>query len=76
YFTILKEDLTKAEGKILFTSDIWTDENYCPFIAITTHWISKDNTDHAGSLKLKSGLIAFHYIPSTHSGLNLTMIIL
>lgn len=38
------------------------------------HWISKD--DVTGYLKLNVGLIAFHHIPSTHTGSNLALIIL
>ena len=54
-------------------SDIWTDGNYCPFLTITAYWVSKDDT---GSLKLNVGFIAFHHIPSTHTGVNLVLIIL
>ncbi|KIM66050.1 hypothetical protein SCLCIDRAFT_36805, partial [Scleroderma citrinum Foug A] len=74
YFIVLKQDLARAEGDISFTSDLWTDENLRPFIAITTHWISKSNT--AGSLKLNAGLIAFHHIPGNHTGTNLAQTIL
>ncbi|KIK78351.1 hypothetical protein PAXRUDRAFT_164225, partial [Paxillus rubicundulus Ve08.2h10] len=41
YFAVLKQDLANAEGSISFTSNIWLDENYWPFVAITAHWISK-----------------------------------
>ncbi|KIM52693.1 hypothetical protein SCLCIDRAFT_43256, partial [Scleroderma citrinum Foug A] len=74
YFAVLKKDLSGAKGKVSFTSDIWTDGNYCPFLTIMAHWISKDNV--TGYLKLNMGLIAFHHIPSTHTGSNLVLIIL
>ena len=54
-------------------SDIWTDGNYRPFLAIMAHWVSKDD---AGSLRLNVGLIAFHHIPGTHTGVNLALIVL
>ncbi|KIK24333.1 hypothetical protein PISMIDRAFT_42359, partial [Pisolithus microcarpus 441] len=50
-------------------SDIWSDENYRPFLAITAHWISKG--DQPGTLKMKAGLVAFHHIPGNHTGINL-----
>ncbi|KIJ21091.1 hypothetical protein PAXINDRAFT_66612, partial [Paxillus involutus ATCC 200175] len=53
YFAALKQDLANAKGSVSFTSDIWSDENYWPFVAITAHWISKG--DNPGSLKLNAG---------------------
>ncbi|KAG2063795.1 hypothetical protein BDR04DRAFT_953576, partial [Suillus decipiens] len=41
YFNALKKDLTAAQGKVSFTSDLWSDSNLCPFMAVTAHWIAK-----------------------------------
>ncbi|KAG2336774.1 hypothetical protein BDR05DRAFT_831755, partial [Suillus weaverae] len=43
YFEVLKSDLLKAQGKVSFTSDPWSDSNLCPFMAITAHWIAKED---------------------------------
>lgn len=57
----------KAEGKISFTADIWTDDNTKnPYLAITAHWIALEN--RTAMLGLKAGLIAFHYLPGSHAG--------
>ncbi|KAL4079925.1 hypothetical protein V8B97DRAFT_2020675 [Scleroderma yunnanense] len=74
YFTILKQDLALVKGDILFTSDLWLDKNYQPFIVITAHWILKG--DAVGSLKLNAKLIAFHHISGNHTGTNLASTIL
>ncbi|KIK33568.1 hypothetical protein CY34DRAFT_43645, partial [Suillus luteus UH-Slu-Lm8-n1] len=39
YFIALKKDLSNAQGKICFTSDLWSDFKLRPFMAITAHWI-------------------------------------
>ena len=36
------------------------------FLALTAHWISKGSD--ASTLKLKMALIAFHHVPSSHTG--------
>lgn len=62
----------KAEGKILFTSDLWSDENRHLFMALTAHWI----TWQASKLVLKAGLLAFTHVPGFHNRASLTTIIL
>jgi hypothetical protein len=52
----------------LYTADIWSDENLCPFFAITAHWI-QCHVD--GSLVIRADLPAFSYIPGSHSGENI-----
>ncbi|KIK12414.1 hypothetical protein PISMIDRAFT_46059, partial [Pisolithus microcarpus 441] len=66
YFTILKRDMANAEGKVSVTFDCWTDENTQPFLAFTAHWIGKGSGPDM--LQLKAGLVAFHYIPGSHTG--------
>jgi hypothetical protein len=51
-------------GRISFTADIWSDILLRPYLAITAHWIAKKN----GFLRLRSALIAFHYLPGSHDG--------
>ncbi|KAG2345163.1 hypothetical protein BDR05DRAFT_881376, partial [Suillus weaverae] len=51
---------------ISFTSDIWSDSKLHPFLAVTAHWILKENKNTA--LVLKAVLITFHHIPGSHTG--------
>jgi hypothetical protein len=55
-----------AAGKISFTSDVWSDSNRRPYLALTAHWIVRDEA--TGALRLKAGLIAFHDLPGSHTG--------
>ncbi|KAG2132119.1 uncharacterized protein EDB93DRAFT_1255305 [Suillus bovinus] len=43
YFTAIKLDLATAQGRISFTSDIWSDSKLHPFLALIAHWIAKDS---------------------------------
>ncbi|KAG2134743.1 hypothetical protein BD769DRAFT_1665205 [Suillus cothurnatus] len=43
YFTAIKLDLAAAQGQISFTSDIWSNAKLRPFLAVTAHWIVKEN---------------------------------
>ncbi|KAG1820909.1 uncharacterized protein BJ212DRAFT_1478003 [Suillus subaureus] len=72
YFDVLKQDLAKAEGKILFTSDLWSDENHHLFIALIAHWIAQ----HGSKLILEAGLLAFSHIPGSYDGVSLAVVIL
>ncbi|KAG2337339.1 hypothetical protein BDR05DRAFT_841823, partial [Suillus weaverae] len=58
YFQVLKGDLARAQGKISFTSDLWSDQKLCPFLALTAHWIAKE--EQTSVLVLKAALITFH----------------
>ena len=61
-------------GKISFTADIWSNANMQAYIAVTSHWISGDqSTKH---LSLKTALIGFHCIKGSHTGINIAEIIL
>lgn len=62
--------LQHSLGELSLTSDLWTDPDLRPFMAITAHWIE----DVAGQLRLRSNLIAFHHIPGSHTGLNISRI--
>jgi hypothetical protein len=90
YFNALKRDLAvglplsralqnisylqAAQGKVLFTSDLWSDSNLCPFMALIAHWIAK--ADHNSALVLKVVLIGFHHVPGSHTGKLLASVIL
>jgi hypothetical protein len=58
--------LQKAEGRISFTSDLWSDPKLRPFLALTAHWLARETAN--SSLVLKGTLIAFHYMPGSHAG--------
>jgi hypothetical protein len=64
----------KAQGKISFTSDLWSDQKLHPFMALTTHWIAKE--EKISVLVLKAALIAFHHVPGSHTGKSLGSVIL
>jgi hypothetical protein len=59
-------------GKVSYTVDLWSDSKLQSFLAITAHWIARNNN----SLELKSSLIAFHRVWGRHTGENLATIIL
>jgi hypothetical protein len=58
-------------GEISFTADIWSSENLDPYLAVSAHWIAQDMETGTCKLSLKSALIAFHYIPGSHTGAEL-----
>lgn len=63
---MLSNTTKNAAGNISFTSDIWSDSNRRPYVALTAHWIARDEA--TGALRLKTGLIAFHDLPGSHTG--------
>ncbi|KAG2067859.1 hypothetical protein BDR04DRAFT_1026261, partial [Suillus decipiens] len=58
YFQVLKSDLAKLH----------------PFMALTAHWIAKE--EWMSVLVLKAALIAFHHVLGSHTGKSLSSIIL
>lgn len=74
-FSILK--LQGAVGKISFTSDLWSDSNLMPFMAVTAHWIqataiqTSTIEDPQYILKLRAELVGFHWVPGRHNGVHL-----
>lgn len=67
----LAEDMQNTEGRISFTTDLWSDPNLDSYMAVTAHYMSRARTD--GQLEYRCGLIAFKYIEGAHSGVNLAM---
>ena len=57
----LKIILNDNSSKLSYTSDIWTSPTQKSYMAVTVHFID-DNWD------LKSYIIAFKYVPISHTG--------
>lgn len=61
-----------ALGKLSLTTDLWSDKNLSPFMAVTTHWIEarlKETPEGPQyELKLRSELVGFHRVPGRHDG--------
>ncbi|KAJ2921202.1 hypothetical protein H1R20_g15892, partial [Candolleomyces eurysporus] len=72
YMDELRGELQNAVGKISLTTDLWSDTNLCPFMAVTAHWIEAKTVQTAEgpvtSLNLRADLIAFHNLPGRHTG--------
>lgn len=59
-------------GKISFTTDMWSDPNLTPFMAVTAHWIESITEETASgprhTLKLRADLVGFNRVPGRHDG--------
>jgi len=59
-------------GKISFTTDMWSDPNLTPYMAVTAHWIKaetrKTPKGRRRKYTLQADLIGFHPIPGRHNG--------
>jgi hypothetical protein len=60
-----------ALGRISFTSDCWSDPNLASFLALTAHFVVREN----GRLVLQNKLLAFRIVEGSHTGENLARII-
>ena len=58
-------------GRISFTSDCWSDPNLVSFLALTAHFVVREN----GRLVLQNKLLAFRIVEGSHNGENLARII-
>jgi hypothetical protein len=67
-------------GKISFTTDMWTDDfNKRAYMAVTAHWlqsVSLKTSSLQPSLSLRTDLIGFVYVPSSHTGEHLARVFL
>lgn len=63
-------------GLISFMTDLWTDVNMRPFMAITCHWIENKIVNGRATLCLCSDLIGFHRVPGKHTGEHLAEVFL
>ncbi|KZT04769.1 uncharacterized protein LAESUDRAFT_657303, partial [Laetiporus sulphureus 93-53] len=63
-------------GKISFTTDLWSDPDLAPFMAVTAHWIQALMVETSAGpkhvLKLRADLIGFHCVPGRHTGQHLS----
>ncbi|KAH6880313.1 hypothetical protein BKA70DRAFT_1041204, partial [Coprinopsis sp. MPI-PUGE-AT-0042] len=50
----IKADLKRAEGRISYTMDLWTDPNQMPYMAVTAHYLVRDS---CGALEYRCGLV-------------------
>ncbi|KAF8675298.1 hAT family C-terminal dimerization region, partial [Rhizoctonia solani] len=57
----LKEDMKNSQGRISFTSDLWTDSMERPFMAVTGHYI---NAAH----ETINALMGFRVVEGAHAG--------
>lgn len=63
-----KEEMKKAEGRVSFTMDLWSDPVLDSYMAIMAHYVIRDNNHQ---LEYRSDLIVFRYIEGSHMGVNL-----
>ena len=60
----LKFLIQNSVRRISFTTNIWSDQNLQPFLALTAHWIAK--IESMDALQFKKALIAFHRVRGRH----------
>jgi hypothetical protein len=58
--------IQNAIGHVLFTTDLWSNQNRKSYLALTAHWIAR--VDDMASLQLKMSLIGFHHLHGGHDG--------
>jgi hypothetical protein len=68
---MMRSILQSAAGHISFTSDCWSDPNLVSFLALTAHFIAREN----GHLILYNRLLTFRIVEGAHDGENLAQII-
>ena len=69
YFVELTVLLCKrALGRISFTTDLWTDPILRAFMAVTVHYLMRNEDNR---LILRTRLLAFNYLEGHHKGDNL-----
>ncbi|KAJ2923582.1 hypothetical protein H1R20_g13520, partial [Candolleomyces eurysporus] len=72
YMKELQAKLQGSVGRISLTTDLWSDTNLRPFMAVTAHWIEAQTVQTTEgpvtNLALRADLIAFHNMPGRHTG--------
>jgi len=70
-----KEEMKRAEGRISFTTDLWSDPNLDSYMAITAHYMV--HIPKGGQIKPQldycCGLVAFRFVEGSHTGVNLAI---
>lgn len=56
-------------GRISLTTDLWSDPNLDSYMAVTAHFMMRDET--SGCIVFRTHLIAFRFIDGPHSGAHL-----
>ncbi|KAF5383852.1 hypothetical protein D9615_003798 [Tricholomella constricta] len=60
-------ELRRAQGRVSYTCDLWSDPNLVSYMAVTAHFYIREN----GRLVLRTYLVAFRHVSGSHSGVNL-----
>lgn len=61
-----------AISRISFTTDVWSDPQLKPYMAITAHYFVRTlGDDGKSNLTYRSRLLAFRHIPASHTGVHL-----
>ena len=67
-------------GRISFTTDIWSDPDRKPYMAVTAHWMERQPLQVSQTLlhriSLRADLIGFIYVLGSHTGNNLAEVFL
>ena len=63
--------IQNAEGRVSFTSDIWSDPNLTSYMATTVHFCQRDEN---GRLVVANRLLAFRIVEGRHDGNHLSRI--
>lgn len=63
------DELKRSEGRISFTSDLWSDPVLDSYMAVTAHYLVRD--EKTRKLQWRNGLVAFRFIEGSHTGVNL-----
>jgi hypothetical protein len=54
---------------VSFTTDMWSDPDLKPYMAVTAHWLENVQTQsHGRKLTLRACLVGFLHFPGTHTG--------
>lgn len=69
----LKVCYRKSLGCVSFSSDLWSDPNLVSFMALTSHFLSRDNSGH---LHLDNRLLAFRVVDGKHDRNNIAKIVM
>ncbi|KAJ2921800.1 hypothetical protein H1R20_g15297, partial [Candolleomyces eurysporus] len=80
YMMQLQSELQNSVGRISLTTDMWSDPNLRPYMAVTAHWIKAKIVQTAEgavtNLVLRADLLAFHNLPGRHTGEHLATALL
>ena len=60
---------SKSLGQVSFTTDLWSDPDQKPYMAVTAHWLELAHLQ-GGQKKIiiRADLVGFVHVPGHHSG--------